>query len=78
VTAGERRMAVRAQVRAYCLHLKLGSAHTAACLRQVDVLIDNGNTPDFAHRQAEALADRISDRLIAAAQAANARQPGIA
>jgi len=42
------------------------------------VLIDNGNTPDFAHRQAEALADRISDRLIAAAQAANARQPGIA
>ena len=76
MTAGERRMAVRAQVRAYCIHLNLGSVNTAACLRQVDVLLANGNTPDFAHREAEALADRISDKAIAAAQQANTVQPG--
>lgn len=62
------RLQARARVRAYCQQQGLGSAYMAACLRQIDVLVANGNTIQFAERQAEAMAERIRARQSANVQ----------
>lgn len=72
----QERFAARARVRAYCHQQGIGSANMAACLRQIDVLLANGNTLYFAERQAEAMADRIRDRD--AQRATQANQPRLA
>lgn len=69
------RTALRNQLRAYARTLGLSHAECMAVGRQAEVLMDNGNTPDFARMHAERLALSLQARRQNAQATAHAHQP---